>query len=321
MKPVGIALVGAGPWGLTLAGAFARVRAAELRWICEVDASRRDGAASAHPSVRTTASLEDVLADLGVTAVAVAVDSARHHSVAMRALTANRHVYVEKPLAVSAVDAAELHAAALAARRLLAVGHLLLHHPAIRRARQIVAQDALGGGPLHFESIRETVGAPRTVGSAWWALAPHDVSLALHLFDATPVTVSATGGAYMGDGNDGVASAMLGFADGRTARVRVGRFAGEKTRRVSIAGTTRTLIFDELARERALQVLEAGAAAPTSIRIDEVDPLLAQCHHFVTHAARADASGGNGAHGLAVVRVLEAGARSMREGGGPIDVA
>ena len=109
----------------------------------------------------------------------------------------------------------------------MTVGHLLLHHPAIRRARQIVADGALGE-PLYFESTRETVGAPGRRGSAWWALAPHDVSLAIDLFAAVPVTVSATGGAFDERANDGVASAVLGFGDGRTAHVRVARFAARR---------------------------------------------------------------------------------------------
>ena len=73
-------------------------------------------------------------------------------------LGAGRHAYVEKPLALSGADAADLCAAAAARNRILTAGHLLLHHQAIRRARQIIADGALGE-PLYFESTRETVGA------------------------------------------------------------------------------------------------------------------------------------------------------------------
>jgi predicted dehydrogenase len=319
MQPVGVALVGAGPWGLTLARAFARLPDAELRWICEVSDDRRAAAAAAHPGTRTTGDLDDVLADRDVEAVVVAVDSAQHHAVAIRVLQANRHAFVEKPLALSALDAAALHAAAARRHRVLTVGHLLLHHPAVRRARQIVAEGALGE-PLYFESTRETVGAPRTAGSAWWALAPHDVSLAIDLFGAVPITVSATGGAFDGGHHDGVASAVLRFADARTAHVRVARFAAERTRRMSIAGKRRTLTFDELSQAHPLHVLEPGTAAPIRIPVDTVDPLLAQCLHFVACARRGDASGGNGAHAAAVVRVLEAGSRSMSAAGAPVEV-
>jgi predicted dehydrogenase len=252
--------------------------------------------------------------------VAVAVDSARHHTVGMRVLAAGRHVYIEKPLALSADDAATLEAAAAARGRILTVGHLLLHHPAVRRARQIVAEGGLGE-PLYFESVRETVGAPRAPGSVWWALGPHDVSLALDLFAAVPVTVSATGGAFGAPGHDGVASAVLRFAEGHTAHVHVARFATERTRRLSIAGTRRTLTFDELAGEHPLQIAERESGALTRIPVDGVDPLLAQCSHFAACVRRGDAAAGNGAHALAVVRVLEAGTLSMAAGGAPVEIA
>jgi predicted dehydrogenase len=319
MSSLGVALVGAGPWGLTLAGAFARVPGAALRWICELDGDRRARAAAAHPGVRTTADLDELLADPGVAAVAVAVDSPRHHEVGMRVLVANRHAYIEKPLALSAADAARLHDAAAERGRILTVGHLLLHHPAVRRARQIVAEGVLGE-PLYFESIRETVGAPRTPGSVWWALAPHDVSLALDLFGAVPVTVSATGGAFGAPGQDGVASAVLRFTEGHTAHVHVARFATERARRLSIAGTRRTLTFDELAVDNPLQILELESGALMRIPVDGVDPLIAQCGHFVACVGRGDAGGGNGAHALAVVRVLEAATRSMQAGGTPVEI-
>jgi predicted dehydrogenase len=318
MNPVGVALIGAGPWGLTLARALARVPSLALRWICDVDPIRLDRARAAHPAARTAAQLDDVLADGEVEAVAVAVDSPRHHAVGMRVLGANRHLLVEKPLALSAADAAELHAEAEARGLVLAVGHLLLHHPAVRRAREIVADGALGD-PLCFESTRESVGAPHRHGSAWWTLAPHDVSLAVDLLGAVPVRVSATASAFIGS-EDSVTSATLHFADDRRARIRVARFAAEKARRTSITGTRRTLTFDELAPEHPLHVVESGSGALTRVPVEAVDPLHAQCSHFAGCVREGAAARGNGAHAVAVVRVLEAGARSMRAQGAPVEV-
>src|SRR5262245_1595594 len=199
--PIGIAVIGAGPWGQTLTRAFAGVADARVRWICELDDERRARAGAAHPGVRLTADAEEALGDPEVTAVVVAVDPARHHEVAMRVVAAGKHVFVEKPLALSVRDASAVHRAAAARGLVLSVGHLLLHHDAIRRARQIVAEGVLGGR-LTFESRRTTPGAPRRTGSAWWALAPHDISLALHLFAERPATVTATGAKWGQSGED-----------------------------------------------------------------------------------------------------------------------
>jgi predicted dehydrogenase len=319
MVPVGIAVVGAGPWGATLARAFARLNTVKLRWICELDDERRARAGEAHPDVHATPYLDEIVADPQVAAVAVAVDSPQHRAVGMRVLEAGRHLFLEKPMALLASHAAELAAAATARRRVLTVGHLLLHHPAIRRARQML-DDGIIGAPLYLEARRVTAGPPRRPGSVWWTLAPHDVSLALHLFRALPKTVIAVGGAWGAAGEDNVSTATLVFDDGRSAHIHVARFAAHKQRHMSVAGTRATLAFDELAEERPLR-LHVHRRAIEVVPVDCVEPLLAQSQHFAACVARGDATGGNASHGEAVVRVLEAGARSMAAHGEPIEVA
>ncbi len=323
MNPIGVAVIGAGPWGETLARTFARVPGVDLRWICELDEHRRAEARAAHPAATITAALDDVLADPAVMAAIVAVDAPRHHSVGLQVLSADRHLLVEKPLALSVADAAALCEAATVRSRVLTVGHLLLHHPAVQRAKQLLETGALGK-PLYFEAARTVTGTNRRGGSAWWTLAPHDVSLALHLFEAVPITVSAVGS--RGGADEDVATfATLNFADGRLAHLHAARFAAAKERRFSVIGSHRALSFDELAPEPTLRLSEPTLTGPPvpieQIAIGASDPLFAQCLHFVSSAVRGDTTGGNGAHALAVVRVLEAGARSMASGGAPVEVA
>jgi predicted dehydrogenase len=319
---LGVGVIGAGPWGSTLARTFARLPGVELRWICELDESRRSQARAAHPGTSVTAAVGDVLADPGVTAAIVAVDAPRHHSVGLRVLSADRHLLVEKPLALSVADAAALCEAATARARVLTVGHLLLHHPAVQRAKQLLDAGALGR-PLYFEAAR-TVTGTRRADSAWWTLAPHDVSLALHLFDAAPVTVSAIG-SRGGSGTDVATFATLHFDDGRLAHLHAARFAAARERKFSIVGTQRGLSFDELEPEPTLRLseptLDRSAVPIEQSMIGSADPLFAQCLHFISCVARGDTTGGNAAHALAVVRVLEAGARSMAANGAPVEVA
>jgi len=221
-------------------------------------------------------------------------------------------------------DATELSALADARRRVLAVGHLLLHHPAVRRARKLIA-DGLLGETLWLEAARLAPGPARTAGSVWWTLAPHDVSLALHLFDAVPTQVTAVGGAGA-PGEELVVWATLHFDDGRLAHLHAARQAAEKRRGFSIVGTARALTFDELAAGGGALHLHdptrVGNGTHTDpVPVDVIDALGAQCRHFVSSVARGDTGAGNGKHALAVVRVLDAGARSMRAGGAPIEVA
>jgi predicted dehydrogenase len=148
-----------------------------------------------------------------------------------------------------------------------------------------------------------------------WALAPHDVSLALHLYGELPSVVSAEGDAWGRAAEDNAATALLQFSSGRTARIHVERHAPAKRRDMIVAGTQATLTFDELApTDQALRLATAQRASVV-VPVEARDALLAQCRGFVTAAARGDAAGGDGAHAVDVVRVLEAGERSMRQQG------
>jgi predicted dehydrogenase len=306
-----------------MARTFARVPGVELRWICELDENRRTVAGAAHPAASITAAVDEVLADPAVTAAVVAVDAPRHHSVGLQVLSADRHLLVEKPLALSVADAAALCEAATVRARVLTVGHLLLHHPAVQRAKQLLDDGALGR-PLYFEAARTVTGTNRRGESAWWTLAPHDVSLALHLFDAAPVTVSAVA-SRSGSDTDVATFATLHFGDGRLAHLHAARFAAARERRFSIVGTDRALSFDELETTPTVRLSEPTLGGPgvtiEQIAIGAADPLFAQCLHFISCVTRGDTTGGNAAHALAVVRVLEAGARSMAANGAPVEVA
>lgn len=320
---VGVALIGAGPWGLTLGRAAARLPEVELRWICELDEQRRTSAAALAPGARVTAELDEALADPTVAAALVAVDAPRHHAVGRRVLQANRHLLLEKPMALTVADATELSALADGRQRVLSVGHLLLHHPAIRQARGLV-QDGAMGQLLWLNAVRLATGPARSAGGAWWTLAPHDVSLALHLFSALPIRVTAVGRGDQERSPETVAWATLHFPDGALAHIHVARRAPEPRRGFQLVGSRRAMAFDELEPGGQLRVFDPsrgsdGTAGPLAGQ--PADPLAAQCRHFVSGVARGDVSAGNAAHALAVVRVLEAGARSMQQGGAPVDLA
>ncbi|HTA21835.1 MAG TPA: Gfo/Idh/MocA family oxidoreductase [Polyangia bacterium] len=337
MIEIGVGVVGAGPWGLNVARAFARAKGARLRVIADLDAERRARAGQTLDGngvgVALVSDVDDVLAMSDVAAVAVAVDSPRHHAVAKRALLAGRHVLVEKPMALSVADGAELVELAARAGRVLMVGHVLLHHPGIERARAIVASGELGR-ILYLHATRVGFGTVRPGESVWWSIGPHDIAAAIHLFDATPTTVSATGAGYLQLRQHDVTFATLTFADGRLAHVHVSWLAPEKRRLLTVVGSHKMLTFDETDRERPLRVHDRAfvpAAARTGFigRAGEIEvpalpalePLLVECEHFVDCVARGGRARGDGAHALAVLRVLAAGERSMRAGGAPVEVA
>jgi predicted dehydrogenase len=332
-KSIGVGVIGAGPWGLNMARAFARATVARLVGIADLDGQRLARAGAAHEGVLLAADADALLANPSVEAVAVAVDSPRHNAVARRALLAGRHVLVEKPMALALGEAVELAELAERSGLVLMVGHVLLHHPGLQRARALVSEGELGR-VLYLHATRVGFGTVRPGESAWWSIAPHDLAAALYLFDAIPTTVSATGAGYLQMRQHDVAFGTLTFADGRVAHVHVSWLAPEKRRLLTVVGSHKMLTFDETDADRPLRVhdrafVPAAARAGFIGRAGEVvapalpsiEPLLAECEHFVERVRLGALEPGAAARALAVMRLLDAGERSMRAGGAPVEVA
>jgi predicted dehydrogenase len=304
MSKVGVAVVGAAGWGKNVVRAFSDASGASLRGVCDLRPELLARVATAHPGVRLTRSFDDLLTDPEIAAVALAVDSGNHHRLARRALEAGRHVFVEKPLALTVADSEELCLVAERNRRTLMVGHLLLYHPAI-----LVAKRALDAGELgearYLHSQRVNLGVVRSTENAWWSLAPHDIAVAMFLLGGAPATVSATGGCFLQAKAqiDDVAFATLRWTDGRVAHIHVSWIDADKRRSLTIVGSKGSVTID--------------GTAPVA---REQEPLRVECEHFIECVRTGSRPRSDGAQGVAVVRVLEAGERSMRAGGTPIAI-
>ena len=160
--------------------------------MCDTDEERLAGAAARYPSARATSSFDELLADEAVEAVVVATPVPTHAELARRALTAGKHVFVEKPLALAADEAEELVALAEERELVLVPGHLLLYHPGVLKLKEIVDSGALGE-VLYVYGNRQNLGTIRPDEGAW-SLGAHDLSVILHLLGEEPAELWARGG-------------------------------------------------------------------------------------------------------------------------------
>lgn len=337
-SPLVTAVVGASGWGKNVVRAFSIARGSALRWVCDLNRDLLAQTAVRHPGVRTTDSWQDVLADAEVRAIAIAVDVPNHFPLARQALEAGRHVFVEKPLCQSSAEAAELCALAEARGLTLMVGHLLLYHPAIELAKARVDAGELGE-VYYLYSQRVNLGIVRESENAWWSLAPHDLAVAMHLFDAAPLSISATGATYLQRerGVEDIAFAAVRFPGDRMAHIHVSWLDPHKQRSLTVVGSKRMLTFDDTAADEKVKLYDKSAvprpgfatfAEGVAVRSGDVlvpalpgrEPLLAECEHFVDCVLRGQRPRSDGAQGLAVVRALEAGQASMRQGGAPVSL-
>ena len=91
-----IIVVGAGNWGKNLIANFHALDA--LAGVVEVDATLRQQVESRYPDLIVYADFQQALIETSATAVAIATPAPTHYNLAMRALTAGKDVFVEKPI-------------------------------------------------------------------------------------------------------------------------------------------------------------------------------------------------------------------------------
>lgn len=313
----GIAVIGCGAWGRNLARCFARLGA--LAAVADHTPAHAAALGKAHglPAL----SPEAVLSDAAVTAVVVAAPPAGHAALARAALAAGKHVFVEKPLTLDMPAARDLAARAKAAGRVLMTGHVLRYHPAFMALEQLVAEGRLGR-LLRIHGSRLGPGAIRAQEDAMWCLAPHDVSMVLALAGAAPDRVEAWGECLLRPDIADAATLRLSFASGLGALIQVSWLHPFKEQRLTVVGDRAMAVFDDRLGWAAKLTLfphrldtaptpAIAPAEPVAVPLEEAEPLLAECRHFLDCIAEGRSPRTGPEEALAVMDVLTRAATSM----------
>jgi predicted dehydrogenase len=317
------AVVGCGYWGKNLVRNFDRL--SNLRYCCDSADGVRRAMAAAYPETRVTESYREVLEDESVDAIVLATPVPTHASMAIEALEAGKHVFVEKPLALSAADAREVVAAADAGGRILMVGHLLEYHPAVNYIKGMIDSGELGE-VFYVYSQRLNLGKVRSDENALWSLAPHDISVALFLMGEAPEAVEASGQAFLQPNVEDVTFITLRFASGRVAHIHVSWLDPHKERRLTVVGSRRMVVFDDMQPQEKIRVYDKGVersgkqaaeyqsyAELLQLREGDIviprlpvgEPLAIECAEFLRAIETGIPPRSDGLDGLRVVETLE----------------
>jgi predicted dehydrogenase len=336
-SPLGLAVVGAGYWGPNLLRSSAASGRFEPLWVCDADSERASRAAARTGTATPTTDLETVLSDPAVDAVAVATPAWTHTGVAAAALAAGKHVLVEKPLATSTVEGRHLIDLAKAAGRVLMCDHTYCYTPAVEAIRDMVGSGELGE-LLFVDSIRVNLGLIQPDVNVIWDLAPHDLAILDSILPGgcLPETVTAHGADPVGAGLACLAHLNLQLPGGLPVALNLNWLSPVKVRRMTIGGSRRTVVWDDLnpamrvtVYDRGVEGLSGGRgdklSRSVSYRVgDVVAPALPEREALVTmftSFAEAISTGtppvSDGAAGLRVLEVLEAASESLQLGGRP----
>jgi predicted dehydrogenase len=321
-----VAVVGLGYWGPNLLRNLVELEDAEVVRICD----RREDVLASHlrryPALGATTRYEAVLEDGSVDAVVIATPVSTHYELALAALEAGKHVFVEKPLASSSAEARELVQTAEAAGLVLMPGHTFLYSPPVVLIKEMIDRGDLGD--IYFvSSSRVNLGLHQSDVSVVWDLGPHDLSILRWWLGESPASVSALSRACVIPGTPDVAFVNLAYASGAIAQIELAWLAPSKLRRTAVVGSERMVVYDDTSTE-PVRVFNSGASLPdpesfgeyqlsyrtgdiVSPRVDPVEPIFRQMEDFCG-AIRGNGRPRSSAElGVDVVHTLEAVERAL----------
>lgn len=330
-KTVRVGLAGCGYWGRKHLRVLHELADCEIKALCEPSPAALATVPRAYLPELVTDDF-DAFLNSGIDAVVIATPAHTHYPLAARALEADKHVLIEKPFTTRTSDALTL--IYLAERRglKLMVGHTYIYHPAISFLKELVETGEMG--PLHYiHTSRLNFGLLQPDVDVLWDLAPHDVSILLHILGQEPLVAGARGTAGIDPQRYEVAHVDLEFLDGLFAHVHVSWLEPLKVRRLTLIGADRIVVYDDVARDESIRIYNKAirtgpsAARPGAVDvkyvngdinipfIPDTEPLKAECSHFLECIRDDTQPVSGGWEGLRVVRILESASRSLYNGG------
>lgn len=338
---IGIAVVGYGYWGPNLVRNFWDTPGARLVSVCDLRKERLAGVQSRYPAVEITDNFAEVLNDPRVDAIAIATPVSSHYDLALRALQAGKHVFVEKPITPTAEQAQRLVDEADRRGLVLAVDHTFVHTGAVRKMRELV-DDGLGD-VYYYDSVRVNLGLFQHDVSVIWDLAVHDLSIMDYVLPMKPVAVSAAGVSHVAGEPENIAYLNLFYENNMIAHVHVNWLAPVKVRRTLVGGSRKMIVYDDLEPSEKIKVYDKGITlngdpvkndqkvyqmrvgyrtgdmwAPT---LDMREALGVELKEFISCIETKKTPTADGRAGLRVVQILEAATESLAQRGRVIDLA
>jgi len=332
-----VGVVGYGYWGPNLVRNFRSLPDCHLKMVCDLSHQRLAHLRSLYPEVEGTSDFQALLHGTDLDAVVIATAVKTHFPMARASLLAGKHTMIEKPMASSSGECQELIAIARKQGLVLMTGHTFLYSPAVRKIKEIVDHGDLG--EIRYISARRlNLGLFQKDINVAWDLAPHDISIILNIMGEQPLTVNCLGSAHITPGVEDVTTMWLGFPNQRSAIIQSSWLDPRKVREMTIVGSKRMIVYDDVAPLEKIRVFDARVERPPHYDtfaefhyayhygdvyapyIKQEEPLKTECQHFLDCIRDGAVPLTDGGRGLELVRILEASSESLKRGGSPVDL-
>jgi predicted dehydrogenase len=335
-KQINIGVVGCGYWGPNLIRNFRALPDCDLKMMCDISEKRLLHLRSVYPEVAGSPNYNHMLNGIGLDAVVIATAVKSHFPMAKASLLAGKHTFIEKPMASTSHECEELVEIARKKGLVLMTGHTFLYSPAVKKIKEIIAKGDLG--EIRYISARRlNLGLFQKDINVAWDLAPHDISIIQHIIGEQPATVNCRGSAHITPGVEDVTTMCLSYPGKRTAIIHSSWLDPRKVREMTIVGSKRMIVYDDLAPLEKIRVFDARVECPPHYDtfaefqyayhygdvyapyIKQEEPLKTECQHFLDCIKHGTTPLTDGNQGLELVRILEASSESLKHGGAPVE--
>ena len=332
MDIIKIGAIGCGYWGPNLIRNFVEISTTELIAVADLDQDRLQHMQSRYSQIQYTTQDYREFFKMGLDAVVISTPPQTHYKIARECLENNLHVLIEKPLATTSADVRHLIQIAEERGLVLMVGHTFEYNSAVRTLKEMIDSGELGD--IHYiDAVRASLGLFHPSMNVIWDLAPHDISIMLHLLGASPYSVSTRGIACVQQTVEDIAYMTMMFPNNVLTHIRMSWLDPCKTRRITVVGSKKMVVYDDVEAQEKLKVYDKGVKAirrtdtygefhfayhygnivSPFVRFEE--PLRVECLHFAECIREGKRPLTDGYNGLRVVEIIEAAQRSLKNGG------
>jgi predicted dehydrogenase len=314
---------------------FRSLTGCNLKAVCDSNESRLKHMRGLYPEVEGITDAEHFLNGIGLDAVVIATPVKYHYPLAKASLLAGKHTFIEKPMAASSAECEELIQIAESKGLILMVDHTFLYSAPVRKIAEIV--DAGDLGDIRYINCRRlNLGLFQKDINVAWDLAPHDISIILYVLGESPISVNCQGNAHVTPNVEDVTNMSLTFRHKRFATIQSSWLEPRKIREMTIVGTRRMIVYDDLQTQEKLRIYDVRVERPPHYdsfaefqysyhhgdsyipHIQQEEPLKAVCQHFLNCIENGTSPISGGPEGLELVRILEAASASLRAKGASV---
>jgi UDP-N-acetylglucosamine 3-dehydrogenase len=309
MKKLKMAVVGVGFWGRNHVRVLSELPDVELVAVCDVDQQRTAMVAEKY-GLKAYSDSAKMYEEEELDAVTLCVWSTLLSEEALKALKAQKHVLVEKPMARSSAEARKINNVAKVKNLHLTVGFIERFNPAVRRLKEALAEGKIGS-PVSV-TIRRVTKWPERIGDVGVVkdTAIHDIDIVRFIFDEDPMSVYARAGHLRHSKFEDYAQIMLSFSNGKSAFLEANWLTPYKIRKLTVTGSDAIISLDYITQEMTIETL----GQTLTPRYEFEEPLKLELQHFVQCVINNKTPLVSGLDGWKALKIAESALKSAKNG-------